>query len=140
MKGLKASILILVLLTFVAGCAHCPPVDPKHELIMRVDNYMIPLAKAFDAMADKLPPHTKDDEILQAIVKRTGNPGLLEPFRGYLLRARIQDGVGVFLLCTSDGKEGIIEDVTCTTRPDTHRPTGSPCEYLLDVKRVCAAP
>ncbi|MFH1702836.1 MAG: hypothetical protein ABIB41_05315 [Nitrospirota bacterium] len=73
-------------------------------------------------------------------MNRSGDPELLKPFEGYVRKARIQDGIGVILLCSPDGKEGIIEDVTCTTRPDTHRPTGSPCDYLLDVKRVCAAP
>jgi hypothetical protein len=65
---------------------------------------------------------------------------LLEPFRDYVLKARIQDGVGALLVCSKDGKEGIIEDVSCTTRPDTHRPGGSSCVYLLDVKAVCESP
>jgi len=63
---------------------------------------------------------------------------LLEPFKEYVLKAHIQDGAGIILVCSKDGKEGIIEDVSCTTRPDTHRPSGSPCVYLLDVKAVCA--
>ncbi|MCL5422844.1 MAG: hypothetical protein M1461_10310 [Nitrospirae bacterium] len=101
---------------------------------------MIPLAKAVDVVADKLPPDAKDEVIFSEAVERSGNPGLLKPFEGYVLKARIQDGFVVILLCSPDGKEGIIEDVTCTTRPDTCRPSGSPCTYLLDVNRVCAAP
>jgi hypothetical protein len=140
MEDKKVFFVLFVLVTFVSGCAFCPRVDPKHKLIMKFDDYMIPLAKAVDIVVDELPPGAKDQEILLAAVKRSGNPGLLKPFEGYVLRARMENGVGVLLLCSPDGKEGIIEDVTCTTRPDTHRPTGSPCTYLLDVKRVCSAP
>jgi len=107
---------------------------------MELDNYMIPLAKAVDVVVDELPPDAKDQEIFSAAVVRSGDPGLLKPFNGYVLKARIEDGFGIILLCSKDGKEGIIEDVTCTTRPDTHRPSGSPCNYLLDVKRVCSTP
>lgn len=140
MQYKKIFVLFLITITLVSGCAFCPPVDPKQKLIMHFDDYMIPLAKAVDVVADKLPPDAKDQEIFLAAVNRSGNPNLLKPFDGYVLKARIQDGVGVILLCSPDGKEGIIEDVTCTTRPDTHRPIGSPCTYLLDVKRVCSAP
>ena len=140
MEDKKVFLLLFVLVTFVTGCAFCPRVDPKYKLIMKLDDYMIPLAKAVDIVVDELPPEAKDQEILLAAVKRSGNPGLLKPFEGYVLRARMENGVGVLLLCSPDGKEGIIEDVTCTTRPDTHRPTGSPCAYLLDVKRVCSTP
>jgi hypothetical protein len=136
----KAFTLLLLAITLFSGCARCPAIDPQQKLIMHFDDYMIPLAKAVDAVADKLPPGAKDQEIFQAAVERSGNPSLLRPFDGYVLKARIEDGIGVILLCSPDGKEGIIEDVTCTTRPDTHRPTGSPCAYLLDVKRVCSAP
>ncbi len=134
-------ILFLLLLTFlVSGCAHCPPLNPQHELFSRFDDYMIPLSKAVDVVVDKLPPDTRDEVIFQEAIKRTGNPDILKPFNGYVLRARIDNGLGVILLCSPDGKEGIIEDATCTTRPDTLRPSGSPCEYLLDLKRACSTP
>jgi len=137
--------ILLLTITLVSGCALCPPIDPQHKLIMYFDDYMIQLAKAVDVVVDTLPPDAKDQEILSAAVERSGNPDLLKPFDGYILKARIGDGAGIIrtgiiLLCSQDGKEGIIEDVTCTTRPDCHRPTGSPCAYLLDVKLVCLAP
>lgn len=136
----KSFALFFFVIVFLSGCALCQPVDPQQKLIMHFDDYMIPLSKAIDVIADKLPPDAKDEEIFSAAVKRSGNPDLLKPFEGYVRKARIEDGIGVILLCSPDGKEGIIEDVACTTRPDMHRPTGSPCTYLLDVKRVCAAP
>ena len=136
----KSFFMVFIVAILVSGCAICPPLDPKQKLIMQLDNYMIPLAKAIDVVVDKLPPDAEDQVIFSEVVKRTGDPGLLKPFDGYVLRAKIQDGFGVILLCSPDGKEGIIEDATCTTRPDTHRPSGSPCNYFLDVKRVCSAP
>ncbi len=140
MKRLKMPLVMLFFIVAVPGCCTpCPTLDPQQALIMHFDDYMIPLARAVDVVVDKLPPDAKDQDILSAVVERSGNPLLLKPFEGYVLKARIQDGAGVILLCSKDGKEGIIEDVSCTTRPDSHRPSGSPCAYLLDVKLVCNA-
>lgn len=140
MKAVKTTLFTLIMAISVVGClSPCPFIDPQLEAISRLDDYMIPLAKALDVIADRLPPNAKDEEIFKAVVERSGNPKLVEPFIGYVLKARIQDGVGVILLCSKDGKEGIMEDVSCTTRPDSHRPSGSPCAYLLDVKEVCKA-
>ncbi len=140
MRNGKLLVWSLSFLIFFSGCALCPAVDPKQKVIMQFGDYLIPLSKAVEAIADKLPADSKDDEIFSAVVKRSGNPELLTPFKGYVLKVRIQEGTGVILLCSPDGKEGIIEDVTCTTRPDSHRPSGSPCTYMLDVKLVCSAP
>jgi len=106
---------------------------------------MIPLGKAVDVVVDELPPDAEDQLIFSEVVRRSGDPGLLKPFNGYILKARIgedKDGLkhGLILLCTPDGKEGIIEDVTCTAGPDTYRPSGSPCTYFLDVRLVCSGP
>ncbi len=134
------AILVLFLSTGISACCTpCPTVDPKQQLVMKFDDYMIPLGKAVDIVIDKLPPDASDKQIFDEVLKRSGNPLLLKPFNGYLLKARIQDGVGVILLCSPDGKEGIIEDVSCTTRPDSYRPSGSPCTYLLDPKLVCSS-
>jgi len=140
MHSTKPFATILIALILISGCALCPPVDPKQKLIMHFDDYMIRLSKAVDVVVDKMPPDAKDQEIFSAAVQRSGDPTLLKPFNGYVLKARIQGGTGIILLCSQNGKEGIIEDVTCTTRPDCHRPSGSPCEYLLDPKLVCSAP
>ena len=141
MRPLKTAFLSFVVVVLVTGCVSlCPSIDPQFEAISQLDNYIIHLAKAVDVIVEKLPPDAKDEDILKVAVERSGNPNLLEPFRDYVLKARIQCGTGVILVCSKDGKEGIIEDVSCTTRPDTHRPSGSPCVYLLDVKAVCASP
>jgi hypothetical protein len=140
MGRIRCIVFLFVVTSLVSGCAHCPPVDPQHKLFAQFDDYMIPLAKAVDVVIDRLPPDAKDDVIFQEVVKRTGNPDILKPFAGYVLRARIDNGFGVVLLCSPDGKEGIIEDAACTTWPDSFRPTGSPCEYFLDLKRVCSTP
>ena len=141
MRNAKISVLFLFIVVPVAGCCiRQPTQDPQQVLIMHFDDYMIPLAKAVDVVVDKLPPDAKDMEIFSKVVELSGNPLLLKPFEGYVLKAHILEGTGVILLCSPDGKEGIIEDVSCTTRPDSHRPSGSPCTYLLDPKLVCSAP
>ncbi|MEI6154618.1 MAG: hypothetical protein WCQ90_11080 [Deltaproteobacteria bacterium] len=139
MRHIQLIGILFFITSFMSGCAHCPPVDPQHKLFMQFDDPIISLAKAVDVVVDKLPSDAKDETIFQEAVKRSNNPNLLKPFEGYILRARIQGAVGIILLCTPDGKEGIIEDVSCTTRPDSFRPTGSPCDYFLDAGRVCSS-
>ena len=112
--------LVPLIITLLSGCA-CPQIDSKYKLVMQFDNYMIPLGKAVDVVVDDLSPDAEDQVIFSEVLRRSGNPGLLKPFNGYTLRARIgvdKDGLkhGLILLCTADGKEGIIEDVTCTPR------------------------
>jgi hypothetical protein len=124
----------------VSGCALCPQIEPQQKLITHFDDYMVPLAKAVDAIADQLPPDAKDQAIFSEIVRRSGSGDLLKPFDGYVLKARLENGVGIILRCSPDGKEGIIEDATCTTGVETWRPPKSPCVYILAVKRACPAP
>ncbi len=131
-------ILFIVAVSMISGCALCPPVDPQQKLLAQFDDPMIPLAKAVEVTVDRLPPDAKDQAIFDAAIKNSGNPILIKPFAGYLLRARIEGDTAVILLCYPNGGKAIIEDVTCTTRPDMYRPSGSPCEYMLDVKKVCA--
>jgi hypothetical protein len=131
-------VLLAFAISLASGCALCPQIDPQLKFIMKFDEYIIPLAKAFDVVADQLPPDEKSEDIKAAIIERSGNPNLFTPFDGYVLKLKVENGYGVILLCSPDGKEGIIEDVTCTTRPDTFRPSGSPCVNLLDVERVCS--
>lgn len=138
-KGNSGKTFLILLIFLLSGCALCPQIDPKQKLIMRLDDPIISLSRAVDVVVDTLPADAKDEEIFSAAVKRSGDPNLLKPFEGYIRKARIENGVGVILICSPDGKEGIIEDVTCTTRPDSFRPSGSPCAYLLDIGRVCAA-
>jgi hypothetical protein len=138
-KAIAISLLIFTT-SAICGCLHCQPVDPQQQLIMQFDDYMIPLSKAVDVIADTLPPDAMDRQIFDEVVRRSGNPNLIKPFDGYVLKARIENGVGVILLCSLDEKQGIIEDVSCTARIDMHRPSGSPCVYMLDIKRVCSTP
>jgi hypothetical protein len=145
MKLLKTIAVSFFIISFLLGCGLCPQTDPQFKMIEHLDDFMIPLGKAVDIAVDSLPQDAKDEQIFSEVVRQSEDPGLLKPFEGYVLKARIEKldedtNVGVILLCTPDGKEGIIEDASCTARPDTFRPTRSPCEYLLDVKRVCAAP
>lgn len=136
--------LCIMVVTLMPGCASCPPVDPHLQTISHFSDYMIPLSKAVEVVVDEIPLDSKDDEIFAEVLKRSGDPELLKPFAGYVLKGKIVEyfgsRTGVILLCSPGGKEGIIEDVTCTTRPDTFRPTVSPCNFLLDVRKVCSAP
>ena len=62
MRYEKSFMLVTVTIMFLSGCALCPPVDPQQKLIMQLDDYLIPLSKAIDVIADKLPQDSKDEE------------------------------------------------------------------------------
>jgi len=95
------------------------------------------LSRAVDVVIDSLPVDAEDDAIFRAVRERSGDNSLFEPFAQYKLKAKIDQGYALILLCTQDGKYSLIEDASCTQRIDTWRPLGSPCKYFLDIKKIC---
>ena len=80
-----------------------------------------------------------DREILANATKH--DPSLLPEFANYLVRVRQDDRNASVLLCTRNGKQGLIEDVGCTAEPDRHlwkMPTPPPCEFTANIRQLCA--
>ncbi|MDA8239241.1 MAG: hypothetical protein M0Z67_02595 [Nitrospiraceae bacterium] len=131
---MKTLCIMILCATLVVGCVTAP-VDPHQKTIASLDDSIYALSAAIDVVVDTLPPDSRDDQIISVVTAK--DPSLTAPFAGYTLKAEIQDGTGVILLCDKDAHVAYIEDVTCTPRIDTLRPTGSPCLFFLDVKKVC---
>jgi hypothetical protein len=127
----------LAILVILSGCNICPPLDAHYEAIKAVDDPLISLSRAVDVVIDALPVDAQDEVIFNAVRARSGDSHLFVPFAGYKLRAKIKNEIGLILVCTQDGKYGIIEDASCTSRIETWRPVGSPCDYMLDAAKVC---
>lgn len=127
----------LAILVILSGCNICPPLDAQYEAIKAVDDPLISLSRAVDVVIDTLPVDAQDEVIFNAVRERSGDSHLFVPFAGYKLRAKIEIGIGLILVCTQDGEYGLIEDASCTSRIETWRPVGSPCDFMLNAAKVC---
>ena len=132
MKRLYVAIICAIM---VAGCATAP-IDPHQQTIASLDDPLYALSAAVDAVVDTLPADARDDTIIAAATAKDSS--LKAPFAEYTIKAQIVAGFGVLLVCDKAARVAYMEDVTCTPRIDTCRPTGSPCEFFVDVGKVCA--
>ncbi len=136
MKTARLSFLVLLLLLFGSACAQA-----------RSDSEMNELASALTKVSSAVEStvhYKKTDggkrDMALLILATQHDPGLLELFQGYVLRAKAEDGHGLVLVCTPDGKELLLEDATCTSRFELHHWKNSPlpdCDYTLTVKAIC---
>lgn len=87
------------------------------------------------------PPETLSDEEFLGFAT-AHDPGLLEPFSRYRLKALRKDRHVVILLCDADGMTALIEDAGCTGVSDQHHwktVPSAPCSFTLEPSVLCAA-
>jgi len=139
MKIARLSLIIVIMLLF--GCASSQAWSEKE--MNELGSALTKLSSSVEStvrykgMGADLP----DDKLL--ILSTKHDPGLLEPFQGYTLRVLRQNGHTAVLVCTEDGLAALLEDAGCTARMDQHRWKARPvppCEFTLDLDRVCTSP
>ena len=130
-----SSILILIVMT---GCMYLKPNE---------GDTIRPLASALTHISPQVenvirygkPPANATDEELFALATKS-DPGLLDSFKGYKLRIYSQDRHAIVLLCTEDGKRGLLEDLGCTAPLDRNlwkEDAVMPCQFSLSVELGC---
>lgn len=63
------------------------------------------------------------------------DPQLRDTFKDFCVKARPS---GVVLICTPDGKRGLVEDAACTTSVDALLwREERPCEFCIDLSTAC---
>jgi hypothetical protein len=136
MKTIRLSAFLFFLLLIGCTCAQARSESEMNELASA-------LTKASSAVEStvhyKKQGLDKQDMELLALATRH-DPGLLEPFKGYVLRAKVEDGHSIILVCTADGSSLLLEDATCTSAFEKHhwqRSSLPRCDYTLAVKDVC---
>jgi hypothetical protein len=92
------------------------------------------------AVGFKDPPVTLSDADLLVFATQH-DPALRAPFDSYRLRILRRDPHAAVLVCTSDGRQALLEDAGCSAALDAHRwkdapPT--PCEFTMNVAAVCS--
>lgn len=87
------------------------------------------------------PESLSDEELVVLATKK--QPGLREPFAAYKLRISRQAGHVVVLVCTQDGRIGLLEDAGCSAKLDEPLWKASPprpCQFTLSVTKACPVP
>jgi hypothetical protein len=89
----------------------------------------------------KNPPAGLDDQGLLQLATQH-DPQLLDNFSDYRVRVLVVERHSTVLVCTKDGKRGLLEDAACTVAFDQHlwKDANRPCEFTLTTKTVCPAP
>jgi anti-sigma regulatory factor (Ser/Thr protein kinase) len=124
----------------VSGCAFAQqPRDAEAMFILARQLVVLTAAVHGYVRYEQSDARLTDAEILANATKHDSS--LLPEFGEYLVRVRQEDRNGSVLLCTRDGKQGLIEDVGCTAEPDRHlwqMAQRQPCEFTVNVREVCA--
>ncbi len=137
-RDLKCAVL-LILGSLVLGCCQCRAYD--RDEMMALGAAVTQLSTAVEGQVrynKQLPPDIGGDELL-ALVKKN-NSHILEPFKDYTVKVLVQDKHAVVLVCTKDGKTGLLEDAGCTAPLDKHLwevEPKAPCEFTMKVNEAC---
>ena len=86
------------------------------------------------------PPENATEDALFAIATKN-DKGFIDAFGDYKLRLHAQNKHAIILLCTKDGKRGLLEDLGCTGTLDRNlweEDAEKPCAFSLSIDFGCA--
>lgn len=137
-RSSPASVIVLVAVASLVSCRTSRIPAPSE--IYELGSAFTKLSRAVEvAVRYGATPATLEDEALIDSATQD-DPGLKAPFRGYRIRARRDQGHAVLLLCSRDGRIGLLEDAGCSAKLDAHlwqTNPEQPCEFTLDVAVAC---
>ena len=136
MKISRVPLLILVVLLLSCACAQARSAGEMNELAASLTKVSSTVESTVHYK--KLGAGLRDMPLLTLATEH--DPGLMEPFQGYVLRAKSEAGHGLVLVCTPDGQHLLLEDATCTSRFELHHWKVEPlpsCDYTLTVETAC---
>jgi hypothetical protein len=131
--GLKGSVALCVCIIFsillVGCCAWCTKQDTTEEAMFIKASALTKLSTAVEVTINIEEPDksVSDQEILR--ISTEDDPSLLEPFKNNVIKINREFGHAVILVCSEDGKQGLLEDAGCTAKMD---------EYLWNKVNACA--
>lgn len=137
MKILGITFRTLLLAMFLSCFAH----QAFAEDIMELSSALTKLSAAVESTVRyKNPPENLTDEEL-LVLSSKHDPELLRPFTEYLVRVKTQDKHAIVLVCSKDGKIGLLEDAGCSAKMDNHLWKAEPpkaCVFTLSVSSACS--
>ncbi|QTA86113.1 hypothetical protein [Desulfonema magnum] len=132
-------ILVVVLALMLAVSIGCGKKDkPDKKVMNKLASSLTKLASAVESTVryKKPPKGISDQELLKLATKH--DPRLLEPFKEYTVKVSQKNRHAIVLVCTKDGKRGLLEDAGCSGPMDKHLwETSSSCKFTLTVDDVC---
>jgi hypothetical protein len=104
----------IVLLVLISSCCHVA----KNQDASSLEYPLLLLTAAVKSKVCETnpPPDIPDSQLLSLSTQH--DPSLLDPFKPYLVRTRHQGKNVTLLVCTKDGKKGLLEDASCTNYLD----------------------
>jgi len=129
---------ILFALFFLMSCAHVQASEEEKMLTLGASLRNLCIAMEDIVKYEILPEGLSDTELLKRATMH--DPGLLDPFNDYLVKPLIQDNSAILLVCSKDGKVGLLEDACCSYQMDKHlwkENQPMPCKITLDIRQAC---
>ena len=127
-----------VLVLCFAGCMHS--VSRSDKRMWTLASALTKLSKAVESTV-RYDPTTGSLTEKQLLAAATRNdPGLLTPFEGYEVRVSTPARHAIVLVCTGDGRQGLLEDAGCSAELDRHlwqEHPALPCAFTVDVLKAC---
>lgn len=135
----KFTLVIVSFALLIQGCASVFKSEKDTELMYNKASALTKLSAAVETTVslDMPDDSVSDEEILKTSTE--DDPSLLDPFAGYLLKINRDSGHAVILMCTSDGKVGLLEDAGCTAKMDEHLwQKRNSCQFTLSAAALCS--
>lgn len=129
-------ILFCALVIAFPGCGKKDKPDAK--TMSKLASSLTKLASAVESTVryKKPPKGISDAELLKLATKH--DPKILAPFKNYVVKVLNQNRHGVVLVCSKDGKRGLLEDAGCSRAMDKQLWKGSAsCKFTLKPGSVC---
>ncbi len=133
---MRKALFFLTLLIALAACGKGDKPDKKE--MYKLASSLTKLASAVESTVryKKPPKGISDKELLKLATNH--DPKLLSPFKKYTVKVSQQNRHGIVLVCTGNGKRGLLEDAGCSTAMDKHLWKGSAsCKFTLKAEDVC---
>jgi len=141
---MKNGKLILILacalsIFFVNSCLHTTAIPDQAE-ILALASRLLELTRAVEGTVryGDLPSGISEYELLEKSTDE--NPELLRAFDDYQIRVASRNKHVVLLVCTGDGRHGLLEDAGCTDDMDKYLWENSsfqPCVFTMDPDAAC---
>lgn len=119
-----------------AGCGKKDKIDEAE--MRKLSSSLIKLASAVESTVryKKPPEGISDAELL--ILSTKHDPGILAPFQNYTVKVSQQNRHAVVLVCTKNGRRGLLEDAGCSTPMDKNLwESKSSCKFTMNADDVC---
>lgn len=129
---------ILIMVVLLAGCGLVRPDNSENMQVLASSLTKLSAAVESTVRYKNPPPTLSDRELLELSVRL--DPGLLTPFDAYRVRVLSENRHAVVLVCTPDGKTGLLEDAGCNEKFDKplwREEPPVPCVFTLNLGETC---